>query len=187
MRGILFSIINQARDNASMDDRATMSELAAHLAELTESALQLCCSTGEERWRETYAPGKWTRIEVLGHLVDSAARNHQRFACALHSESLTTPGYDGDAQVRAQHYGDAPVTLLVEAWSAQNRLLSFVLAQIPPEKEQTPCSVASAAPMTLRDLAFDYVAHLEHHLRQIFGNNSLAFSGLPWPPPGRWQ
>jgi hypothetical protein len=170
-----------------MDDRATMSELAAHLAALTGSAANLCGATAEERWRQPYGPGKWTRVEVLGHLLDSAAQNHQRFARALHVESLSVPGYDGDAQVRAQQYGAAPVALLVEAWSAHNRLLSFVLTQIPPEKEQTPCSVASAPPMTLRDLAFDYVAHLEHHLRQIFGGDSLAFSGLPWPPAGRWQ
>jgi hypothetical protein len=41
--------------------------------------------------------------------------------------------------------------------------------------------------MTLRELAFDYVAHLEHHLRQIFGAEALGYSGLPWPPEGRWQ
>jgi hypothetical protein len=170
-----------------MNEPATLSHLSAHLAALTESAAHLCRATAEERWRQPYATGKWTRIEVLGHLLDSAAQNHQRFARALHSESLAAPGYDGDAQVRVQHYGAAPVAVVVEAWCAQNRLLSFVLAQIPPEKENTSCSVASAAPMALRDLAFDYVAHLEHHLRQIFGAESLAFSGLPWPPEGRWR
>jgi hypothetical protein len=170
-----------------MNEPSTLGGLSVHLAALTESAAKLCGATTEERWREPYGPGKWTRIEVLGHLLDSAAHNHQRFARALHSESLSAPGYDGDAQVRAQHYGDAPVALLAEAWRAHNRLLSFVLAQIPPEKEQTPCAVASFAPMTLRELAFDYVAHAEHHLRQIFGAGSLAFSGLPWPPEGRWQ
>jgi hypothetical protein len=170
-----------------MDEHATLSDLAAHLSALTDSASKLCRSAAEDRWRQPYAPGKWTRIEVLGHLLDSAAHNHQRFARALHSESLAAPGYDGDAQVRVQRYGTAPAALLVEAWSAQNRLLGFVLAQIPPEKEQTPCSVASAPPMPLRDLAFDYVAHLEHHLRQILRGESLAFSGLPWPPEGRWR
>jgi hypothetical protein len=165
----------------------TLRELSAHLVALTESAAKLCGATADEQWRHPHRPGKWTRIEVLGHLLDSAAHNHQRFARAMHSESLTASGYDGDAQVRVQHYSKAPIPLLVEAWSAQNRLLSFVIAQIPSEKEQTPCSVASAPPMTLHELAFDYVAHLEHHLRQIFGGELLAFSGLPWPPAGRWR
>jgi hypothetical protein len=169
-----------------MNQPSTVGELSAHLAALTQSAEERCRGAAGPRWRQPYAPGKWTRIEVLGHLLDSAAHNHQRFARALHVDALSAPGYDGDAQVRVQHFSEAPVALLVDAWSADNRLLSFVLAQIPPDKEQTPCSVGSGAPMPLRDLAFDYVAHLEHHLRQIFGEQSLPYSGLPWPPEGRW-
>ena len=95
-----------------MNEPSTLGGLSVHLAALTESAALLCGATAEERWREPYGPGKWTRIEVLGHLLDSAAHNHQRFARAMHAESLSAPGYDGDAQVRAQHYGDAPVALL---------------------------------------------------------------------------
>ena len=125
---------------------------------------------------------------MLGHLVDSAAHNHQRFARALHQESITAPGYDGGAQVRVQHYADAPIAAVVEAWRACNRLLSFLLAQIPADKERTPCSIGPFAPITLRELAFDYVAHLEHHLRQIFiGRDVLQYSGMAWPPTGRWQ
>ena len=41
--------------------------------------------------------------------------------------------------------------------------------------------------MTLRDLAFDYFAHLEHHVRQIFGRELIGHSGLPWPLAGRWR
>lgn len=101
---------------------------------------------------------------------------------------MTAPGYDGAAQVRAQHYAHAPITAVVEAWRAHNRLLSFVLAQIPSDKERTPCSIGAFAPMTLRELAFDYVAHLEHHLRQIFiGRDMLQYSGMPWPPASRWR
>jgi DinB superfamily len=171
-----------------MDGSAEISELARHLATLTESATGLGARLSEREWREPYAPGKWTRLEVLGHLLDSAAHNHQRFARALHEESIMAPGYDGGAQVRAQHYAKAPIHVLVDAWRAQNRLLSFVLEQIPASKERTPCSIGSAAPMTLRELAFDYVAHLEHHLKQIFaGRDGLEYSGLPWPPEGRWR
>lgn len=170
-----------------MQRPSTLSELAAGLSALTDAAGKRLAAIGDHEWREPYAPGKWTRIEVLGHLLDSAAHNHQRFARAMHDASLNAPGYDGDAQVRAQHYAQAPAAVLVDAWRAQNRLISYVLAQIPAAKEETPCSVASSPRMTLRDLAFDYVAHLEHHLRQILGRDEAPYSGLPWPPEGRWQ
>jgi hypothetical protein len=170
-----------------MTECSTLEELAAHLAALTDAVAARAAAMNGGEWRRPYAPGKWTRAEALGHLVDSAAHNHQRFARALHAESLTANGYDGAAQVRAQRYSLAPIVLLTASWAAQNRLLSFVLTQVPPAKEETPCIVASAPPMTLRELAFDYVAHLEHHLRQIFGHESIEYSGLPWPPAGRWQ
>ncbi|SRR5579884_873331 len=161
-----------------MTESSTLQELGAHLAALTESVEARAAAMSESEWREPYAPGKWTRAETLGHLVDSAAQNHQRIARAMHSDSLAASGYDGTAQVRAQRYGDAPIALLLGSWAGQNRLLGFVLAQIPPAKEETPCSVAAGPAMSLRDLAFDYVAHLEHHLRQIFGNEAIAYAGL---------
>jgi hypothetical protein len=165
-----------------------LSELAEHLATLTESASALGSRLSEQEWREPYASGKWTRIQVLGHLVDSAAHNHQRFARALHEESIAAPGYDGDAQVRVQHYADAPVPVLAETWRAYNQLLSFVLMQIPANQEQTPCCIGQFESITLRELAFDYVAHLEHHVRQMLkGHDTLQYSGIPWPPAGRWQ
>jgi len=169
-----------------MTESSTLQELGAHLSALTESVAARAVTMEEGEWRRPYAPGKWTRAEVLGHLLDSAAHNHQRFARALHAESLTAAGYDSAGQVRVQRYGHAPISLLTNSWTAQNRLLSYVLAQIPAAKEETPCLVGSAPPMTLRELAFDYVAHLEHHLRQIFGDEPIGYSSLVWPPAGRW-
>jgi hypothetical protein len=171
-----------------VDESASLVELAKYLAALTESASAATGRLSEKEWREPYATGKWTRLEVLGHLVDSAAQNHQRFARALHQESIMMASYEGDAQVRVQHYAEAPIVALAQTWRAYNGLLRFVLAQISTDKEQTACSIGAFAPMSLRELAFDYVAHLEHHLRQILsGRDTLAYSGMPWPPETRWK
>jgi len=43
-------------------------------------------------WTEPFGPDKWTRIELLGHLLDSAANNHQRFVRALSQGELEWPG-----------------------------------------------------------------------------------------------
>ncbi len=45
-------------------------------------------------WQEPYATGKWRRVQVLGHLVDSASNNHQRFVRAMLQPSLEFPAYD---------------------------------------------------------------------------------------------
>lgn len=124
-----------AWDSDEVNASTSFHELAGHLELLTESASRIYASFSEKEWREPYAPGKWTRLEVLGDLVDSAAHNHQRFARALHEDPIAAPGYDGEAQVRAQNYGKAPITAIVNAWRAYNQLISFVVAQIPPEKE----------------------------------------------------
>ena len=46
------------------------------------------------------APGKWSKKEILGHLIDSAANNHQRFVRLPITPVLNLPGYDGDEWVR---------------------------------------------------------------------------------------
>src|SRR5229473_1548246 len=43
--------------------------------------------------------GKWSRKEILGHLIDSAANNHQRFVRLQHEEMLVYPSYRGDEWV----------------------------------------------------------------------------------------
>lgn len=54
------------------------------------------------------ASGRWSPREVLGHLVDSASNNHQRFVQASLGEPLRFSGYDQDAWVAVQGYRAAP-------------------------------------------------------------------------------
>ena len=50
------------------------------------------------------ASGKWSRKKILGHLVDSASNNHQRFVRAQLTESLSFPEYEQEGWVQSQHY-----------------------------------------------------------------------------------
>ena len=47
---------------------------------------------------------KWSAKQIIGHLVDSAANNHQRFVRAQFSDDLVFPGYDQEEWVRVQRY-----------------------------------------------------------------------------------
>jgi len=125
----------------------------------------------------------WSRKEILGHLVDSAANNHQRFVLAQFKDDLVFPGYDGDRWVSVQRYRDESWPDLIQLWSSYNvHLLHvfFVIQQDTLTKSRTEHTLDKIAshlvpgtePTTLEYLIRDYVDHLRHHLRQILGETS---------------
>jgi len=117
-----------------------------------------------------HAPaGRWSKKEILGHLIDSAGNNHQRFVRAQLAPHLEFPGYTQNDWVAAQAYAAEPWPDLVNLWLLLNRHLLHLARHIPPERLGHTCAVGGKAPMRLDDLFADYVRHLEHHLAQIFG------------------
>ena len=112
---------------------------------------------------------KWSRKEVLGHLVDSASNNHQRFVRAQLVEELHFPPYEQEGWVGVQRYRDEPWDAIVELWRAYNRHLLHVMAAVPESRYEHRCHSGSSEPVTLRDHMVDYVVHLDHHLAQILG------------------
>ena len=114
-------------------------------------------------------PGKWVRKEILGHLIDSAANNHQRFVRARLSDRLVFPPYEQDAWVALQGYRQRPWRELLDLWEVLNRHVAHVIASTPAERLATPCVIGDKAPATLEWLMQDYVRHMRHHLAQILG------------------
>jgi DinB superfamily len=122
------------------------------------------------RVAETAKPllsGGWSRKQVLGHLIDSASNNHQRFVRASLQDSLDFPAYDQEGNVRVQAPQEAEWPLLVSLWATYNCYLAHIIARLPAAKLDTVCRIGSGQPTTLRFIATDYLAHMLHHLRQI--------------------
>jgi DinB superfamily len=128
------------------------------------------------------APGKWTKKEIVGHLIDSAANNHGRFVRAQLQEDLVFPGYDQDEWVRVQGYRDRSWSDLVALWKAYNHHIAAVMESADPHAvtraravhnldELAWKPVPRTEPATLDYFMRDYVAHLEHHLRQALGSD----------------
>jgi DinB family protein len=140
---------------------------AEALAAALSAALPGLQAISEAESARPRAPGKWSPRQVLGHLIDSAANNHQRFVRARTAEALTFPGYAQEAWVEAQHYNERAWSELVELWTVLNRHLLHVMERVPPDRLDVPCQIGDGAPVTLGWLMSDYVRHLRHHLAQI--------------------
>jgi hypothetical protein len=123
--------------------------------------------------------GKWSAREIIGHLIDSASNNHQRFVRAQFTDEMVFPPYEQEAWVRVQRYNDEPWSLLVQLWKSYNLHLLHVMSSIPAETRTRLCrmhnlqriawkTVSESEPVTLEYLMLDYIAHLKNHLRQIF-------------------
>ncbi len=146
-----------------------MNDVSDHLNRTVSEAAPrlLAISTAENS--KPLSPGGWSRKQILGHLIDSASNNHQRFVRAMLQPSLEFPSYDQNGNVRVQAVQDADWDLLVSLWASYNRFIAHVLTQIPESKLQTPCRIGEGETVTLEFLAHDYVAHMVHHLEQILG------------------
>ena len=118
-------------------------------------------------WRQ----GGWTRKQILGHLLDSAANNRQRFVRASTEGSYRGPKYAQDEWVAAHGYADQPWTLLLNWWEAEHEILMAVVDRFPAHALDVQCVVGDDAPVSLRFLIEDYVAHQRWHLKQILATS----------------
>jgi hypothetical protein len=112
---------------------------------------------------------KWSKKEILGHLLDSASNNHQRFVRATLQGQLIFPGYEQDKLVDLQNFNEMDWGFLVDYWASYNRFLAHVLSVLPAKAAKVTCVIGNHAPATLEFIAEDYVAHLKHHLNQMVG------------------
>ena len=111
-------------------------------------------------------PDKWSVKEILGHLIDSAANNHQRFVRLQLQPELTLPGYDQDNWVRLNRYQQTSWGEIVTLWSAYNRHLATVIETLDDDARGHVWH-SPEGDVTLEFIATDYVRHLLHHLKQI--------------------
>lgn len=145
-----------------------MKQTSDNLLEAIENARPRLLSISNRVAAIKTRPDKWSAKEIIGHLIDSAANNHQRFVRAqLGLKALQPYRYMQDYWVNAQQYQSADWPSLVSLWYFYNLHLVHVIAHFQPDALDQELDVWDE-PATLRFVAEDYVRHLQHHLDQIF-------------------
>ena len=162
-----------------MSTQGSYQQFLKEFHDTIESATVRLRNIPEGQSGQKSSPDDWSAKETIGHLVDSAANNHQRFVRAQFTDDLVFPGYEQDQWVSSQKYRDESWSELIQLWSSYNLHLIHVASAIPEDVLTKPRSnhtldqiafnlVDKNHPATLEYLIRDYLDHLRHHLDQIF-------------------
>lgn len=126
---------------------------------------RLSAITGEQAAAKR-APDSWSRKQELGHLIDSAANNHQRVTRGQNESGLVMPGYDGDRWVALHGYQSRDWRELIELWGGANKQLLSAAESASDASWSNSLSVGGDE-QTVGFVMVDYIRHMAEHLRHI--------------------
>ena len=151
----------------SIDTSAAMHQLEKHIESFPIKLKQF---SSEELLKKP-ALGKWSKQEILGHLIDSAINNLKRFTeIQFLPQPYSVISYKQNELVIVNNYQNLPLQHLLDLYQVLNRQIVFVVRNIPVQKMDYPVDpqYESKELKTLSWIICDYVAHMEHHFGQIF-------------------
>ena len=154
-----------AEDN--IDVKISMDRLEDHIESFPARIKRLSADELLSRSAE----GKWSKKEILGHLIDSAINNLKRFTDSQHSSlPYKVVKYQQVELVVANDYQNLPLDHLLTLWQSLNRQIVYVVRNIAIEQLNYPVDpqYENGELRTLSWIIVDYVAHMEHHFQQIF-------------------
>jgi hypothetical protein len=112
-------------------------------------------------------PNKWSKKEILGHLVDSACNNQQKFVRMMAQNHLDFVGYAQDFWVKEQNYNAISWQVLINFWYAYNQHISHIIEHVNPDYLQNTITIDGTGLFSLEFIMQDYVEHQKHHLKAI--------------------
>jgi hypothetical protein len=145
-----------------------------HLRKIADTYSGKLGLLSEEVFSEKANPDKWSKKEILGHLVDSAQNNVRRFVVAQY-ETIPSIRYDQEQWVKLAGYQQHPTMDLIFLWTLFNRHICQVLMATSPAGALRKCDTGAPEAHTIEWLAADYIRHLLHHLHQIVDLEPIAY------------
>ena len=145
-----------------------MTEVVNRLEQLLETGLKYISQASESELTKKQNPKKWSKKEILGHLIDSGINNLQRFTeIQFVDRPYKLRQYSQNELVITNDYQNSETSEIIDfLLSINNRIKNIMRLQT----EKTLNYKIELGKNNISDLKFlmtDYVEHLEHHLNQI--------------------
>lgn len=111
---------------------------------------------------------KWSKKEILGHLIDSAINNIQRFTEIQFSESLyIVRDYNQNELVKVNDYQNIDNQDLFDLCISLNKQILQLIKKLNKESLKHQLIFSNGKKADLEFLINDYIKHFQHHLKQI--------------------
>jgi uncharacterized damage-inducible protein DinB len=144
----------------------------SNMESLLQSVPQRFRKLDHDEMVQPRSEGKWSRLQILGHLCDSAINNLSRFIqLQYQAEPWLITSYNQEIWVEAQQYKDAPSEDVIGLWISLNQSVVRVISNLSETSLSRACQLPNGNVVTLEWLIQDYFEHMEHHLRQIFNDD----------------
>ena len=150
-----------------------MEPISTELRQLVKDFSTKFNSISEKEFAAKPLPGKWSKKEVLGHLIDSAQNNLRRFICGQYETTPSKIIYDQNFWVNANNYQNVPTQEIILLWRLVNERIADVILSMPQENRMKLCDTGKHEVQlySIEWLAEDYVKHMKHHLNQIIAGS----------------
>jgi hypothetical protein len=149
-----------------------MTQLSSDLDSLINKYFVLLQSLPEKEMRHKPSPQKWSKKEIMGHLIDSAQNNIRRFIVAQYDEAPTIL-YNQDKWVAASNYQEFNTAELLQLWYLLNKQICNILGNPDPLVAKRQCKTDELH--SLEWLAEDYIKHLKHHIHQVLDLEPFSY------------
>ncbi len=108
----------------------------------------------------------WSLNEIIGHLIDSASNNHQRFVRLQFGDLLDFPAYDAEPWIQVQRYADMDWVQLITLWYSYNCMLIKVIEHMN-SRSLVNVWINGEDALPLSHLVNDYYRHMEWHIEHF--------------------
>lgn len=145
-----------------------MTSIASELKQAVERFYSKHSSLPDSLTGVRLSEDRWSLKEIIGHLIDSASNNHQRFLRLQLTDRLQFPDYrkDNERWLRLERHNELAWSELLALWRSYNLLLAHIIRRLDPES-LGHVWVAEEREATLAELASGYLTHLQEHLEHF--------------------